>query len=50
MLWEVGYCNGVENYFWYLVGRKVGELLECLIDYFLKDWLLVIDEFYVIVF
>ena len=44
MLREVGYCNGVENYSRHLVGRKAGEPPECLIDYFPKDWLLVIDE------
>ncbi|MBD2137350.1 excinuclease ABC subunit UvrB [Anabaena sp. FACHB-1237] len=49
MLREVGYCNGVENYSRYLAGRNAGEPPECLIDYFPKDWLLVIDESHVTV-
>lgn len=49
MLQEVGYCNGVENYSRYLAGRKAGEPPECLIDYFPKDWLLVVDESHVTV-
>ncbi|MBW4577194.1 MAG: excinuclease ABC subunit UvrB [Aphanothece sp. CMT-3BRIN-NPC111] len=44
MLREVGYCNGVENYSRHLAGRYAGEPPECLIDYFPKDWLLVVDE------
>ena len=47
MLREVGYCNGVENYSRHLAGRVAGEPPECLIDYFPKDWLLVIDESHV---
>jgi excinuclease ABC subunit B len=47
MLREVGYCNGVENYSRHLAGRMPGEPPECLIDYFPKDWLLVIDESHV---
>ncbi len=47
MLREVGYCNGVENYSRLLAGRLPGEPPECLIDYFPKDWLLVIDESHV---
>ncbi|MCL1471589.1 excinuclease ABC subunit UvrB [Argonema antarcticum] len=47
MLREVGYCNGVENYSRHLAGRLAGEPPECLIDYFPKDWLLVIDESHV---
>ncbi|MBD2445984.1 excinuclease ABC subunit UvrB [Nostoc sp. FACHB-152] len=47
MLREVGYCNGVENYSRHLAGRQAGEAPECLIDYFPKDWLLVIDESHV---
>lgn len=47
MLGEVGYCNGVENYSRHLAGREPGEPPECLIDYFPKDWLLVIDESHV---
>ncbi|MEH2062012.1 MAG: excinuclease ABC subunit UvrB [Nostoc sp.] len=49
MLREVGYCNGVENYSRHLAGRKPGESPECLIDYFPKDWLLIIDESHVTV-
>ncbi|MBD3561941.1 excinuclease ABC subunit UvrB, partial [Planktothrix sp. FACHB-1355] len=49
MLREVGYCNGVENYSRHLAGRHAGEPPECLIDYFPKDWLLVIDESHVTV-
>ncbi|MDA9693378.1 excinuclease ABC subunit UvrB [Prochlorococcus sp. AH-736-P13] len=47
MLKEVGYCNGVENYARHLSGREEGSPPECLIDYFPKDWLLVIDESHV---
>ena len=47
MLREVGYCNGVENYARHLAGRRAGSPPECLIDYFPKDWLLVIDESHV---
>ncbi|MDZ8087139.1 MAG: excinuclease ABC subunit UvrB [Nostoc sp. DedQUE12b] len=49
MLREVGYCNGVENYSRHLAGRQAGEAPECLIDYFPKDWLLIIDESHVTV-
>lgn len=49
MLRQVGYCNGVENYSRHLTGRQAGEPPECLIDYFPKDWLLVIDESHVTV-
>ncbi len=49
MLREVGYCNGVENYSRHLAGRAAGEPPECLIDYFPKDWLLVVDESHVTV-
>ncbi len=47
MLRQVGFCNGVENYSRHLAGRQAGEPPECLIDYFPKDWLLVIDESHV---
>ncbi len=47
MLREVGYCNGVENYARHLAGREAGSPPECLIDYFPKDWLLVVDESHV---
>ncbi|MHC5768952.1 MAG: excinuclease ABC subunit UvrB [Nostoc sp.] len=49
MLREVGYCNGVENYSRHLAGRQAGDTPECLIDYFPKDWLLIIDESHVTV-
>jgi excinuclease ABC subunit B len=49
LLREVGYCNGVENYSRHLAGRNAGEPPECLIDYFPKDWLLVVDESHVTV-
>lgn len=47
LLQEVGYCNGVENYSRHLAGRIAGAPPECLIDYFPKDWLLVVDESHV---
>ena len=47
MLEQVGYCNGVENYARHLAGRAAGTPPECLIDYFPKDWLLVVDESHV---
>lgn len=47
LLREVGFCNGVENYSRHLAGRLAGAPPECLLDYFPKDWLLVIDESHV---
>jgi excinuclease ABC subunit B len=47
MLEQVGYCNGVENYARHLAGREPGTPPECLIDYFPRDWLLVVDESHV---
>lgn len=47
VLREVGFCNGVENYSRHLAGREAGSPSECLLDYFPKDWLLVIDESHV---
>jgi excinuclease ABC subunit B len=44
MLQEVGYCNGIENYSRHLDGRSAGEAPFTLLDYFPKDFLLVIDE------
>jgi excinuclease ABC subunit B len=44
MMKEIGYCSGVENYSRHLAGRKAGERPECLLDYFPKDFLLIIDE------
>ncbi|MDJ0730984.1 MAG: excinuclease ABC subunit UvrB [Crocosphaera sp.] len=49
LLREVGYCNGVENYSRHLAGRKPGSSPECLVDYFPKDWLLIVDESHVTV-
>lgn len=47
MLSELGYCTGVENYSAPLSGRQVGETPATLLDYFPKDYLLVIDEAHV---
>ncbi|MBT9164328.1 MAG: UvrABC system protein B [candidate division WS2 bacterium] len=44
MLLQTGYCQGVENYSRHLSGRKPGEKPYTLLDYFPKDFLLVIDE------
>jgi len=44
MLQEMGFCNGIENYSRHLTGRKAGERPFCLIDFFPKDFLLMIDE------
>ena len=49
MLDELGYCSGVENYSRYFDGRKEGTPPYCLLDYFPKDMLLVIDESHVTV-
>jgi len=47
MLREVGYCNGVENYSAPLSGRQPGSTPWCLLDFFPKDWLLLVDESHV---
>ncbi len=47
MLRELGYCSGIENYSRYFDRRKEGERPFCLIDYFPKDYLMVIDESHV---
>ncbi|HEX9574943.1 MAG TPA: excinuclease ABC subunit UvrB [Myxococcales bacterium] len=44
MIEQMGYCQGIENYSRHLSGRKAGEAPPCLLDYFPKDYLLVIDE------
>jgi excinuclease ABC subunit B len=44
MLQEMGFCNGIENYSRHLTGRKPGERPFCLLDFFPKDFLLIIDE------
>jgi len=47
MLQEIGYCHGVENYSRHLSGRPAGARPYCLIDYFPKDFLMIIDESHV---
>ncbi|HEY6534276.1 MAG TPA: excinuclease ABC subunit UvrB [Candidatus Nitrosocosmicus sp.] len=47
MIQELGYCNGIENYSRHFDGRKQGEPPYCLLDFFEKDFLLVIDESHV---
>ena len=47
MLKTTGYCNGIENYSRYLTNRNQGEAPPCLIDYFGKDFLTIIDESHV---
>ena len=47
MMREIGYCNGIENYSRYFDGRQPGEPPYTLIDYFPKDFLLIIDESHV---
>ena len=49
MIKELGYCSGIENYSRYLDGRLPGTRPFCLIDYFPKDFLMVIDESHVTV-
>ncbi|HZN95491.1 MAG TPA: helicase-related protein, partial [Myxococcales bacterium] len=44
MMEQVGYCNGIENYSRHLSGRAPGEAPPCLIDYFPKNLLVMIDE------
>ncbi len=44
MIAELGYCNGIENYSRHLSGRSAGEPPPTLIDYFPKDFLMIIDE------
>jgi len=47
MLGELGYCNGIENYSRHLSGRNPGSRPWCLIDYFPKDFMTIIDESHV---
>ena len=47
MLSETGFCRGVENYSRHLAGKREGEAPTCLIDFFPKDFLLVVDESHV---
>ncbi|HRR62234.1 MAG TPA: excinuclease ABC subunit UvrB [Paludibacteraceae bacterium] len=49
MIKELGYCSGIENYSRYFDGRAPGTRPFCLLDYFPKDFLLVIDESHVTV-
>jgi excinuclease ABC subunit B len=47
MIRELGYCSGIENYSRYLDGREAGTRPFCLLDYFPKDYLMVVDESHV---
>jgi excinuclease ABC subunit B len=47
MMKELGYCSGIENYSRYLDGRETGSRPFCLLDYFPKDFVLVVDESHV---
>ncbi len=47
MIKEVGHCNGIENYSRYFDGREPGARPFCLLDYFPKDFLTIIDESHV---
>ena len=47
MLQEMGFCNGIENYSSIIAGRKPGDRPVCLIDFFPKDALLMVDESHV---
>ncbi|MFN8273329.1 MAG: excinuclease ABC subunit UvrB [Flavobacteriaceae bacterium] len=47
MIRELGYCSGIENYSRYLDGRDPGTRPFCLLDYFPKDYLMVVDESHV---
>jgi len=47
MIRELGYCSGIENYSRYLDGRAPGTRPFCLLDYFPKNFLLVVDESHV---
>lgn len=47
MIRELGHCSGIENYSRYFDGRKPGTRPYCLLDFFPKDFLLVVDESHV---
>ena len=47
MMEELGYCQGIENYSRHLTGRSPGAAPPTLLEYFPKDWLLVVDESHV---
>ena len=47
MIRELGHCSGIENYSRYFDGRQAGERPYCLLDFFPKDYLMIIDESHV---
>lgn len=47
MIKELGHCSGIENYSRYFDGRTAGQRPYCLLDFFPKDYLVVIDESHV---
>jgi len=47
MLTEAGYCNGIENYSRHISARSAGSRPWCLLDYFEKDFLIILDESHV---
>lgn len=49
MIKELGHCSGIENYSRYFDGREPGQRPYCLLDFFPKDYLMVIDESHVTV-
>ena len=49
MIREIGHCSGIENYSRYFDGREAGTRPFCLLDYFPKDFLTIIDESHVTV-
>jgi len=44
---QIGYCSGIENYSRFLTGQQPGLPPPCLLNYFPKDWLLIVDESHV---
>src|ERR1041385_4514559 len=49
MMSEIGYCAGIENYSRHIAGRAPGSRPYCLLDYFPKDFLMIVDESHVTV-
>jgi excinuclease ABC subunit B len=47
MIRELGYCSGIENYSRYFDGREPGQRPFCLMDYFPKDFIMIVDESHV---
>lgn len=47
MIKELGHCSGIENYSRYFDGRQAGDRPYCLLDFFPKDYLLIVDESHV---